>query len=133
MKQRLTPRDRNRRRPALIDRPETFLGRELRLKHMRGILNLPATSTGQIAAEQRLQHQHERILFASLNLLLEDVTRHRPHLRNWHRHQSSLQSRFKKNLSSRAKRAICSFRRPPLHYPIRRTPVPCSALTIAFA
>src|ERR1700690_2713977 len=55
---------------------------------MRGILNLPPARTSQIAAEQRLQHQHQRILLASLELLPEDVSCHRPHLRNWYPHSS---------------------------------------------
>src|SRR5580692_5628129 len=91
MQQRLSARNRNCWSPALIDRAETFLGRKLRLEYMRGILNLSTTSTRQIAAEQRLQHQHQRILLASLDFLLEDVSRRRPHLRNWYSHSSSLQ------------------------------------------
>ena len=38
-----------------------------------GIVDLAAADAGEIAAEQRLQHQHERIAFAPHELLLEDV------------------------------------------------------------
>ena len=37
-------------------------GRQLRLQDVRGILDLAAARARQVAAEQRLQHQHQRIL-----------------------------------------------------------------------
>jgi hypothetical protein len=37
------------------------------------IVDLAATGAGEIAAEQRLQHQHERIALAALDMLLDDV------------------------------------------------------------
>ena len=66
MQQRLAARDRHRRRAAFVHRAEAFLRRELRLQNMSGILDLAASGASQIAAEQRLQHQHQRILLASL-------------------------------------------------------------------
>jgi len=52
------------------------------------ILDLAASGTGQVAAEQRLEHQDERVLFATGNLLPEHIRRHRPHLRNGNTHGS---------------------------------------------
>ena len=60
MQQWLPARDRNRGRAALVHRAEAFFRRELRLQNVRGILNLAAAGTRQVAAEQRLQHQHQR-------------------------------------------------------------------------
>ena len=40
---------------------------------MGGILDLAAAGAGQIAAEQRLHHQHERIAFAAGKLLPDDI------------------------------------------------------------
>ncbi len=48
--------------------------------HQRRILNFAASRACQVAAEQRLQHQHERVAFSPLQLLLEDVRGNRPHL-----------------------------------------------------
>ena len=73
------------------------------LKHSSGVssffkmcgrvLDFSAARARQIAAEQRLQHQHEGIALASLNLLLQDVSGYRPHLgyRYWHRCAYTLQ------------------------------------------
>src|SRR5271170_619069 len=48
---------------------------------MCGILDFAAARAGEVAAKQRLEHQHERILLAAFQFLADDVTRHRPHLR----------------------------------------------------
>jgi hypothetical protein len=47
---------------------------------MRWILDLAASGTGKVAAEERFQHQHERVALPSLNLLFQDVGSNRPHL-----------------------------------------------------
>jgi len=47
---------------------------------MSRILDFAASRAGQIAAEERLQHQHERIAFAPRELLLQDVRCDRPRL-----------------------------------------------------
>src|ERR1035438_208188 len=53
---------------------------------MRRILDLATTGACQIAAEQRLQHQHPWIALTAFDLLFEDVSCHRPHLGNWYTH-----------------------------------------------
>ena len=68
------------RRATFIHRAETFFGGKLLLQDVRGILNLAAAGARQIAAQQWLQHQHERIVLASLQPLADDVGRRRPHL-----------------------------------------------------
>ena len=44
-----------------------------RFRIASGIVDLAATDAGQVAPEQRLQHQHQRIAFAAHHLLLEKV------------------------------------------------------------
>src|SRR6516164_8713335 len=69
-----------------INRLETFLRRKLALQHVRRILNLATTRTSQVAAVKRLEHEHQRILLLSVQLLLEDVTGYCPRLGYWYRH-----------------------------------------------
>ena len=69
-------------RAAFIDRPEALLGRHVHLENMSGILNLAAARAGQIAAEQRLEHQHERIPLVPGRALAQHITHDRPHLRD---------------------------------------------------
>ena len=56
-------------RAALIDRPEALLGGQLALQDVGRVLDLAAAGAGQVAAEQRLQHQHQRILLPPGELL----------------------------------------------------------------
>jgi hypothetical protein len=61
-------------------------GRQALLQNVGGILDLAAAGAGQIAAEQRLEHQYERILLATGKLLPQHISRDGPHLRDgyWH-------------------------------------------------
>ena len=43
---------------------------------MGGVLDLAASGAGQVAAEQRFEHEHERIAIASGQLLAQDVGGH---------------------------------------------------------
>ena len=61
------------RRAALVDRVETFLHRKALVQNRIGIIDLAATDAGQIAAEQRFQHEHERVAFAAGEPLLQYV------------------------------------------------------------
>src|SRR5580704_11215239 len=81
MHQRLAARNRNHRRATLVYRPEALLGRQVLLEHVRRILNLAATGTRQVAANQRLP-------LPPLDSLLQDVSSRRPHLRNWYTHSA---------------------------------------------
>src|SRR6185503_5649780 len=82
VQQRLATGDRDHRRPAFLYRLKTLFRRELALEDMAGILDLAAAGTSQVAAEQRLQHQDERIPLASGELLPDDISSNRPRLRN---------------------------------------------------
>ena len=68
------------RRAAFIRGVETLLGGELLLENMPGVLDLAAAGAGKIAAEERLEHQHERIPFLSRQLVFQNVGSNRPHL-----------------------------------------------------
>src|SRR5690348_14402150 len=85
MHQGLAPRNGHYGCTALFGGAEAFFWREIFLKNMRRILDLPASSASQIASEERLQHQHQGIPFPASKLLPDHVSRYRPHLRNWYR------------------------------------------------
>ena len=59
--ERLAARNGDHRRAALVDGVEAFLDRQALVEDGVRIIDLTATSAGEIAAEQRLQHQHQRI------------------------------------------------------------------------
>ena len=90
--QRLAARNADDRRAAFLNRAETFLGSELFFQDVRGILDLAAAGTGQVAAQERLEHQDKGVLFPPFELLADDVGRHGPHLRyrSWYTHRVSL-------------------------------------------
>ncbi len=94
VQQRLAAGDRNHRGAALFDCLEALFRREFGLEDVRGILNLSAARTGEVAAEQRLEHQHERIPFAPAELLLQNISCNRPGLRDWDCHPVSPPSKF---------------------------------------
>ena len=72
--QRLAARDRNDRRAALIDRGQAFLDGEPFAQDLVGIRDLPAARALEVALEQRLEHEHERIARLAAQLLVQDVT-----------------------------------------------------------
>ena len=80
MQQRLAAGDGDHGRAAFFDGGEALLGRELLLEDVRRILHLAAAGAGQVAAEERLEHEHKRIALVAREPLLEDVGCNRPHL-----------------------------------------------------
>ena len=72
--QRLAAGDGNHRRAALVDRVEAFLHRQALVQDRVRIVDLAAAEAGQIAAEQRLQHQHQRVALAPGQPLLEYIS-----------------------------------------------------------
>ena len=72
--QRLAAGDRHHRRAAFVDRVETFLDRQTLVEDRVGIIDLAATGAGEIAAKQRLQHEHERIALAARQTLTQHVS-----------------------------------------------------------
>src|SRR5262245_49076340 len=71
--QRLAARDRDHWSAAFIDRVEALLDREAPVQDRIRIVDLAATKAGEIAAEQRLEHEHQRITLATRKPLLEQV------------------------------------------------------------
>jgi hypothetical protein len=71
--QRLAAGNRHHRRAAFIDGIEALLYRQTPIQDRVRIVDLAAAEAGEIAAEQGLQHQHQRVAFAPAELLLEQI------------------------------------------------------------
>src|SRR5262249_6908126 len=67
--ERLAAGNRYHRRAALLDRGEALLDRQVLSQNLRRILDLAAARAGEIASEQRLEHEDERITLAAGELL----------------------------------------------------------------
>ena len=80
MEQRLPACDADDGRLALLGSAQAVFYREILLEDGDGVLDLSASGAGEIAAEERFQHEHQWILLATREPLLEDVLRHRRHL-----------------------------------------------------
>src|SRR6202008_2681204 len=67
-------------------RAEALFGAQILLKDVGGVLDFASSGAGQVAAEKRLEHQDERVLLASGELLADHVAGYGPHLRDgyWH-------------------------------------------------
>src|SRR5271166_6388565 len=100
MHQRFAAGNGDHRRAALVHRTEALFRRKVLLEHVCWILDLAATGTRQVAAEQRLQHQHQRVALAAFDLLFEDVRGDRPHLRNRYTHAAQFPRLQNKNANS---------------------------------
>ncbi len=71
--ERLAARDGHHRRAAFIDRLQRVLDAHPLLQDLLRIVDLAAAGAGQIALEQRLQHQHQRIALVTAQLAAGDV------------------------------------------------------------
>src|SRR5947199_100286 len=71
--QRLAARDRHDRRAAVLHRPEALLDREILGKDLRRVLDLAAPRAREIAAEEGLEHEDQRVARAAGEPLLDDV------------------------------------------------------------
>src|SRR4029079_3763672 len=71
--QRLAAGDRDHRRAALVGRVPALLGGHAAIEDRIRIVDLAAADAGEVAAKQRLQHQHERIAFAAKQFLLDQI------------------------------------------------------------
>jgi hypothetical protein len=87
--QRLAAGDRDDGRTALVDGAQRVFDRHALAQDLVGVIDLAAAGAGEIALEQRLEHQHERIAFVALELLLEDVPRNAIRLNEGDSHPSS--------------------------------------------
>ena len=68
------------RRAALVDCGDALLDRQIFLQDLGRVLDLAATGARQVATEQGLEHEHERIAFAAGELLTKHIGRYCPHL-----------------------------------------------------
>ena len=84
--QRFAAGNRDHGRAAFIHGFQHLFRAHVHFEHMSGILNFAAARAGQIAAEERLEHEDERIALASGKPLPEHVAGYGPHLRNGHTH-----------------------------------------------
>jgi hypothetical protein len=84
--QRLAAGDRDDRSAALVHRRQALLDRQVLFQDLGRVLDLAAAGAREIAAEQRLEHEHQRIALPAGKLLPDDIGRHRPHLRQRHAH-----------------------------------------------
>ena len=73
VQQRLAAGDHHHRRAALVDRLHALGDRQALVQDFGRIVDLAAAGAGQVAAEQRLQHQHQRIALAADQMLLDDI------------------------------------------------------------
>jgi hypothetical protein len=71
--QRLATGDCHDRSAALVDSVETLLRGQALVEDRLGIVDLAAAGTGEVALEQRLEHQHQRVTLVALELLLHHV------------------------------------------------------------
>ena len=76
MQQRLAAGDAHHRRAALVHGAQALLDRELLLQHVRRVLDLAAAGAGEVAAVERLEHQHERVARVAAQLLAQHVAGH---------------------------------------------------------
>ncbi len=71
--ERLAAWNRDHRCPALVHGLEALFRRQFLFQDVRRILNFAATCASQIAAKQRLEHQHKRIALPPAQLLFQHI------------------------------------------------------------
>src|SRR6266496_6690063 len=72
--QRLAAGDRHHRRATFVGGIPAFLRRHAAIEDRVGIVDLAAADAGEVAAKQRLEHQHQRITLSAKHLLLDQIT-----------------------------------------------------------
>src|SRR5690606_34203015 len=87
--QRLPARNRDDRRAALVDGAQRILDAHALLQDIGRIVDLAAPGAREVALEQGLEHQHQRIALHALQLLLQDVARDPVLLYEWNAHSFS--------------------------------------------
>src|SRR5262245_25830468 len=73
MDQRLAAGDGDDRRAALVDSIKAFLDAQAPVQNRPRIVDLAAAGTGQVAAKQRLEHQHQGEARAAHQSLSDDI------------------------------------------------------------
>ncbi len=72
--ERLAARDRDDRRPALVDRLQALIDRKALVEDRRRIVDLAAARASEIAAEERLKKKDERIALSAHQRLLQNIS-----------------------------------------------------------
>ena len=90
VQERLPPCDHHDGSAAFIDCGQTIDQRQSLIEDLVGIIDLAATSASQVAAEQWLQHQHQRITLAPPQRLRNDIGANLGHLQQRNSHFHSL-------------------------------------------
>jgi hypothetical protein len=70
----LASRDGYDGRTTFLGCRKAFFGAETSVENFFWIVDLSTSGTAQVAAKQGLKHQHQRIPFSSVNLLVDDIT-----------------------------------------------------------
>ncbi len=74
VQERFAARDRNDGRAALVDGMKRRFDGHALFENFVGVIDLAAPRAGEVAAEQGLEHQHERIPCPAADALAEDIT-----------------------------------------------------------
>ena len=90
MDQRLTARNGHHGGAALIHGVEAFLRRQALVQDGIRIVDLAAAGAGEVAAEQRFQHQDKRVALAAQHALLHHIGANHGHLSYGYGHLQSL-------------------------------------------
>src|SRR5271163_2753367 len=86
VQQGFAARDDHHRRAAFLRRCDTLVDTEALIEDRVRVIDLTATGAGEVAAEQRLEHQNQRIAPDALEVLSDDIGADPDRLaqRNWH-------------------------------------------------
>src|ERR1700722_9733940 len=104
VQQRLAARHDDHGRPALIDRGQRVLNRDAFVKNSVRIVDLAAAGASEVAPEQRLEHQHERIALAASEMLANDIGADSYNLSEGYAHERSLQNELTDGLIPKFRR-----------------------------
>jgi len=86
MQQRLAAGDADHGGFAFLDGFEALLGCQVFLENVGGVLDFSAAGAGEIAAEEWLEHEDERISLSAGEFLPQHVACDGPHLGDWNSH-----------------------------------------------
>src|SRR5262249_6801282 len=90
MQQRFAAGDHHHGRAALLHCLHAFIDGQALVEDLRRVIDLAATGTGQVAAEQRLEHQHQRVALPPQQMLLHDIGADTQRLVQRHGHSLSI-------------------------------------------
>src|ERR1700722_16434136 len=110
VQQRLAARHDDHGRPALIDRGQRVLNGDAFVKNSVRIVDLAAAGASEVAPEQRLEHQHERIALAASEMLANDIGADSYNLSEGYAHERSLQNELTDGLIPKFRRQAEAYR-----------------------